>query len=123
MYVQAKKEGLVVEEARWLAWMDGHVGKDGKVNISAVEKYEQVKAARAKRKELIDAGLQALYAIATAIMAAKTTPTSNAPRSDHMDEALLQKHTELINNVSFHLQVILYLLFPNDKHKFFCLFL
>ncbi|XP_026417732.1 uncharacterized protein LOC113313208 [Papaver somniferum] len=130
----AKKEGLVVEAARGLAWMDGHVGKDGTINISAVEKYEQVKAARAKRKELIDAGLisaldfqndeivevfgpdnritgllgyspllskkQALYAsVATAVMAAKTTPTSNAPRTDHMDEALLQKHTELITNV------------------------
>ncbi|KAI3921371.1 hypothetical protein MKW92_028294 [Papaver armeniacum] len=136
MYVHAKKEGLVVEAARGLAWMDGHVGKDGTINISAVEKYEQVKAARAKRKELIDAGLvsaldfendeitevfgpdnhrtgllgyspliskkQALYAsVATAVMAAKTTPTSNAPRSDHMDEALLQKHTELITNL-FH---------------------
>ncbi|KAI3883836.1 hypothetical protein MKW92_011375 [Papaver armeniacum] len=134
MYVQAKKEGLVVEAARGLAWMNGHVGKDRTVNISAVEKYEQVKAARAKRKELIDAGLvspldfendeitevfgpdnrrtgllgyapllskkQALYAsVATAVMAAKATPTSNAPSSDHMDEALLQKHTELITNI------------------------
>ncbi|KAI3939770.1 hypothetical protein MKW92_012556 [Papaver armeniacum] len=39
----------------FLRWMD--VQEDGKVNPSAVEKYEQVKAARAKRKGLIDAGL------------------------------------------------------------------
>ncbi|RZC63728.1 hypothetical protein C5167_025504 [Papaver somniferum] len=119
------KEGLVAEAARGLAWMDGHVGKDGK---------EQVKAARARRKELIDAGLvsaldfendeiaevfgpdkcsagllgysplvskkQALYAsVATAVMNANTNPTITAPRTDHMVEALLPKHTELITNV------------------------
>ncbi|KAI3960702.1 hypothetical protein MKW98_010740 [Papaver atlanticum] len=147
MYVQSKKEGLAVEAARGLAWMDGHVGKDGTFNISVVGKYEQVKAARAKRKELIDAGLvsaldfendeiaevfgpgnrrtgllgysplvlkkQALYAsVATVVMAANITPTSNVLRTDHMDETLLQKHTELITN----------LLFPNDKHNLFFLF-
>ncbi|KAI3985727.1 hypothetical protein MKX01_030641 [Papaver californicum] len=36
--------------------MDGHVGKDRKVHPSFVEKYP-VKAARAKRKGLICAGL------------------------------------------------------------------
>ncbi|RZC50470.1 hypothetical protein C5167_018896 [Papaver somniferum] len=121
----AVKEGLVAEAARGLAWMDVHVGKDGK---------EQVKAARARRKELIDAGLvsaldfendeiaevfgpdkcragllgysplvskkQALYAsVATAVMNANTNPTITAPRTDHMVEALLPKHTELITNV------------------------
>ncbi|XP_026418910.1 uncharacterized protein LOC113314330 isoform X2 [Papaver somniferum] len=53
----AKKEGLVAEAARGLAWMNGHVGKDGIVNPSAVEKYEQVKAARSRRQDLINAGL------------------------------------------------------------------
>ncbi|XP_026397396.1 uncharacterized protein LOC113292742 [Papaver somniferum] len=124
----AKKEGLVVEAARGLAWMNGHVGKDGIVNPSAVEKYEQVKAARARRQDLINAGLasasdfendeiaevfgpekcragllgysplvskkQALYA-----SVAMRFPISIAPMTDHMDEALLPKHTELITNV------------------------
>lgn len=125
---------MVAEAARGLAWMNGHVGKDGIVNPSAVEKYEQVKAARARMQDLINAGLasasdfendeiaevfgpekcrdgllgysplvskkQALYAsVATAVMAANTNPTSIAPRTDHMDEALLPKHTQLITNV------------------------
>ncbi|XP_026386096.1 uncharacterized protein LOC113281535 isoform X2 [Papaver somniferum] len=50
MRTNAEEDGMVTEDREY-AWMKGHEKCDGTVHPSAVEKYEQVKAAYEKRKE------------------------------------------------------------------------
>ncbi|KAI3915580.1 hypothetical protein MKW92_001950 [Papaver armeniacum] len=54
-YVLEKEEGIVLD-GRPDVWMKGHEKSDGTVHPSAVEKYEQVKAANEKRKRLNEGG-------------------------------------------------------------------
>ncbi|RZC60689.1 hypothetical protein C5167_022435 [Papaver somniferum] len=49
-HLLAEEDGMVTEDREY-AWMKGHEKCDGTVHPSAVEKYEQVKAAYEKRKE------------------------------------------------------------------------
>lgn len=44
LHVQAQKEKGLVYTLRGDSWMEGHVGKDGKVHPSAVETYVSVLA-------------------------------------------------------------------------------
>lgn len=42
MYVQTKEDGLIAEIRRGVGWMNGHVGKNGDINASAVEAYVSI---------------------------------------------------------------------------------
>ncbi|XP_026395400.1 uncharacterized protein LOC113290088 [Papaver somniferum] len=54
-YILEKEEGIVLD-GRPDVWMKGHEKSDGTVHPSALEKYEQVKAANEKRKRLNGGG-------------------------------------------------------------------
>ncbi|XP_026384178.1 uncharacterized protein LOC113279719 [Papaver somniferum] len=54
-YILEKEEGIVLD-GRPDVWMKGHEKSDGTVHPSAVEKYEQLKAANEKRKRLDEGG-------------------------------------------------------------------
>ncbi|MCL7026365.1 hypothetical protein MKW94_000338 [Papaver nudicaule] len=54
-YILEKEEGIVLD-GRPDVWMKGHEQSDGTIHPSAVEKYEQIKAANEKRKRLSEGG-------------------------------------------------------------------